>query len=220
MDGIDVDDGDTEEIGPVRSIFFGAARAATGTSTIVTLIVPVRPPYVAVTVTGWFDVTVEVVSKPSEVIVAYDEFSLQVGLIAVVVPLSHVPVAVNAPVAPSFIDNGPITVMLASPAGASRIVTLLVPVLPPYVAVTVAVWFAVTDGAVNSPAPLIVPKLALQVGVTIMFVPSLHIAVAVNVPVALSFSDDGPLTAMLLNVAAAFTIVTDRVAVLVTPPLV
>ena len=83
-----------------------------------------------------------------------------------------------------------------------------------------AVWFAVTDGAVNSPAPLIVPRLALQVGVTDVVELSLHVAVAVYVPVPPSFTDDGPLTAMLVSVAATFTMVTDCVAVFVTPPLV
>ena len=38
-------------------------------------------------------------------IVAYDEFSLHVGVIAAVVPLSHVPVAVYVPVPPSFTDD-------------------------------------------------------------------------------------------------------------------
>ena len=83
-----------------------------------------------------------------------------------------------------------------------------------------AVWFAVTDGAVNSPAALIVPRVALHVGVTDVVVPSLQVAVAVYVPVPPSFTDDGPLTAMLVSVAATFTMVTDCVAVRVTPPLV
>ena len=39
-------------------------------------------------------------------------------------------------------------------------------------------------------------------------------------PVPPSFTDDGPLTAMLVSVAATFTIVTDCDAVRVTPPLV
>jgi hypothetical protein len=64
----------------------------------------------------------------------------------------------------------------------------------------VAVWFAVTDGAVNSPAALIVPRVALQVGVTAVFVPSLQVAVAVYVDVAPSFTDAAPLIAMLLSV--------------------
>ena len=40
------------------------------------------------------------------------------------------------------------------------------------------------------------------------------------VPVPPSFTDDGPLTATLESVADTFTMVADRVAVLVTPPLV
>jgi hypothetical protein len=84
----------------------------------------------------------------------------------------------------------------------------------------VAVWFAVTDGAVNSPAALIVPRFVLQVGVTEVVVVSLQVAVAVYVPVPPSFTDVAPLIAMLLSVAATFTTVTARVAVFVTPPLV
>ena len=72
----------------------------------------------------------------------------------------------------------------------------------------------------NSPVPLIVPRLALHVGVTAVVVPSLQVAVAVYVPVPPSFTDDGPLTATLESVADTFTMVADRVAVLVTPPLV
>ena len=52
-------------------------------------------------------------------------------MIAAVVPLSHVPVAVYVPVAPSFTDDGPLTVTPVSTAGTSTIVTLLVPVRPP-----------------------------------------------------------------------------------------
>jgi hypothetical protein len=88
-------------------------------STIVTLRAPVRPPNVAVTVTVWFPVTAEAVRTPPEVIVAKVEFSLHVGAIAAVVPLSHVPVAVNVPVPPSFTDDGPLTAMLASDAAAA-----------------------------------------------------------------------------------------------------
>ena len=44
MDGVDTDDVDTDDTGPVISIFLGAAGAAPSASTIVTLIVPVRPP--------------------------------------------------------------------------------------------------------------------------------------------------------------------------------
>ena len=47
---------------------------------------------------------------------------------------------------------------------------------------------------------------------------SLQVAVAVNVPVAPSFTDDGPLTAMLVSVAATFTTLTPAEAVRVTPP--
>ena len=64
----------------------------------------------------------------------------------------------------------------------------------------VAVWFAVTDGAVNSPAALIVPRDVLQVGATDVVELSLHVAVAVYVPVLPSFIDDAPLTAMLVSV--------------------
>ena len=53
----------------------------------------------------------------------------------------------------------------------------------------------------NSPVPLIVPRLALHVGVTAVVVPSLQVAVAVYVPVPPSFTDDGPLTATLESVA-------------------
>ena len=63
-----------------------------------------------------------------------------------------------------------------------------------------AVWFAVTDGAVERPAALIVPRDVLQVGVTDVVVLSLQVAVAVYVPVPPSFTDDGPLTAMLVSV--------------------
>ena len=51
-------------------IFFAAAGAVPGASTIVTLIVPVRPPYVAVTVTVWFAVTADAVRTPPVLIVA------------------------------------------------------------------------------------------------------------------------------------------------------
>jgi hypothetical protein len=84
----------------------------------------------------------------------------------------------------------------------------------------VAVWFAVTDGAVNSPAALIVPRFALHVGVTAVFVPSLQAAVAVYVDVAPSFTDAAPPIAMLLRVAATFTTLTPAEAVRVTPPKV
>jgi hypothetical protein len=122
----------------------------------VTLIVPVRPPYVAVTVTVWFAVTIAAVRSPPEPIEAYEVLTLHVGLIAAVVPLSHVPVAVYDPVPPSFTDDGPLTVTPVSTAAASTIVTLAVPVRPPYVAVTVTVWFAVTAAAVSTPPELIV----------------------------------------------------------------
>ena len=62
--------------------------------------------------------------------------------------------------------------------------------------------------------------LTLHVGVTDVVVVSLQVAVAVYVPVPPSFTDDGPLTAMPLSVAVTFTMVTARVAVFVTPPLV
>ena len=42
-----------------------------------------------------------------------------------------------------------------------------------------AVWFAATDGAVNNPAALIVPRDALQAGVTDVVELSLQVAVAV-----------------------------------------
>ena len=71
--------------------------------------------------------------------------TLHVGVIAVVVPLSHVPVAVYDPVLPSFTDDGPLTAMLFSTAAAWTIVTLIVPVRRRcIVAVTVTVWFDVT----------------------------------------------------------------------------
>jgi hypothetical protein len=82
----------------------------------------------------------------------------------------------------------------------------------------VAVWFAVTAGADRTPAALIVPRFVLQVGVTVVFVPSLQVAVAVYVDVAPSFTDDAPLIAMLLSVAATLTMLTDTEFVLVTPP--
>ena len=62
--------------------------------------------------------------------------------------------------------------------------------------------------------------LTLHVGLTAAVVPLSHVPVAVYVPVPPSFTDDGPLTAMLVSVAATFTTVTDCVAVRVTPPLV
>jgi len=98
-------------------MFLGAAGTVPGTLTIVTDRVPVRPPYVAVTVTVRFDVTADAVSTPPEPIVAYDEFSLHAGLTAAVVPLSHVPVAVYVPVPPSFTDEGPLTVTEVSTGG-------------------------------------------------------------------------------------------------------
>jgi hypothetical protein len=78
--------------------------------------VPVTPPRLAVTVTGWFPVTAEAVSKPPLSIVAKLEFSLHAGVIALVVPLSHVPVAENVPVPPSSTVAGPLTAMLISVA--------------------------------------------------------------------------------------------------------
>ena len=142
-----------DDIGPEIPIFLGAAGGPV-TLAIVTLIVPVRPPYVAVTVTAWFDVTGEAVSNPPELIEAYEVLTLHVGLIAAVVPLSHVPVAVYVPVPPSFTDDGPLTEMLVR-TGTSAIVTLIVPVRPPYVAVTVTAWFDVTADAVRTPLALI-----------------------------------------------------------------
>ena len=191
-----------------------------GTSTIVTLIVPVRPPYVAVTVAAWFDVTADAVSTPPALIVAYDEFSLHVGVIAAVVPLSHVPVAVYVPVAPSFTDDGPLTVTAVSTAGTSTIVTLIVPVRPPYVAVTVAAWFDVTADAVSTPPALIVAydEFSLHVGLIAAVVPLSHVPVAVYVPVAPSFTDDGPLTVTAVSTAGTSTIVT--LLVPVRPPYV
>ena len=56
-------------------------------------------------------------------IVAYVEFSLHVGVIAAVVPLSHVPVAVYVPLAPSFTDDGPLTVTLVRTGGGTTIGT-------------------------------------------------------------------------------------------------
>jgi hypothetical protein len=58
--------------------------------------------------------------------------------------------------------------------------------------------------------------LTLHVGVTAAAVPLSHVPVAVYVPVVPSFTDDGPLTAMLLSTAATLTMVTLFVAVL--PP--
>jgi len=87
----------------------------------------------------------------------------------------------------------------------------------------VAVWFDVTADAVRTPPELIEAYVVgdtLQAGVTDVFVPSLQVAVAVYVPVPPSFTDDGPLTAMLLSVAGTSTMVTARVPVFVTPPLV
>jgi hypothetical protein len=63
------------------------------------------------------------VRTPPEVIVVYVEFSLHVGLIAAVVPLSHVPVAVYVPVAPSFTDDAPLIAMLVSVAATFTTVT-------------------------------------------------------------------------------------------------
>ena len=61
-------------------------------------------------------------------------------------------------------------------------------------------------------------EFSLHVGLIAVVVPSLHVPVAVNVPVPPSFTDVGPLTAMLLKVAATFTTVTPAEAVRVTPP--
>jgi len=93
------------------------APAGAAASTIVTLCVPVTPLRLAVTVTTWFPVTAEAVSKPPLLIVVAVEFSLHVGVIARVVPLSHVPVAVYVAVAVlSFTDVGPLTAMLINVA--------------------------------------------------------------------------------------------------------
>jgi hypothetical protein len=79
---------------------------------------------------------------------------------------------------------------------------------------------AVTEEAVRSPAELIVagPEVTLQVGVTEVVVVSLQVAVAVYVAVAPSFTDAAPLIAMLVNVAATFTMLTVTEFVRVTPP--
>ena len=58
----------------------------------------------------------------------------------------------------------------------------------------------------------------LQVGVTVVVVPSLQVAVVVYVDVAASFTDAAPLIAMLLSVAATFTMLTVTEFVRVTPP--
>jgi hypothetical protein len=73
---------------------------------------------------------------------------------------------------------------------------------------TTAGAVAVTEEAVRSPAELIVagPEVTLQVGVTVVFVPSLQAAVAVYVDVAPSFTDAAPLIAMLLSETAALTV--------------
>ena len=60
---------------------------------------------------GVVAVTKEAVRTPVPLIVAGPEATLQVGLIATVVPLSHVPVAVYVDVAPSFTDAAPMIVM-------------------------------------------------------------------------------------------------------------
>jgi len=192
-----------DETGPLSPIFFGASGAGTETSAMVTLIVPVRPPKLAVTVTGWFDVTAEAVRTPAALIVAFDVLTLHVGLIAAVVPLSHVPVAVYVAVPPSSNDDGPLTAMVVSAAGVSTITTVIVPVRPPKLAVTVTGWFDVTAEAVRAPAALIVAfdVLTLHVGLTTAVVPSFHVPVAVYVAVPHSFNDDGPITATLASVA-------------------
>ena len=59
----------------------------------------------------------------------------------------------------------------------------------------------------------------LQVGVTVVVVPSLQVAVVVYVDVAPSFTDAAPLIAMLLSVAATFTMLTVTEFVRVCPPL-
>ena len=78
---------------------------------------------------------------------------------------------------------------------------------------TTAGAVAVTEEAVNTPAPLIVagPEVTLQVGATVVVDPSLQVAVAVYVDVDPSFTDDAPLTAMLLSVAALTLRLTGRV---------
>jgi len=65
-----------------------------------------------------FDVTAKVVRTPPVPIEAYVVGeTLHVGVIAAVVPLSHVPVAVYVDVLLSFTDDEPLTAMLVSVAG-------------------------------------------------------------------------------------------------------
>jgi hypothetical protein len=77
------------------------------------------------------------------------------------------------------------TTATSAPFGGVALTTVTdtdaVRVTPPEVklAPTVASWFAVTDGAVNRPAALIVPRFVLQVGVTVVVDASLQVAVAV-----------------------------------------
>jgi hypothetical protein len=84
----------------------------------------------------------------------------------------------------------------------------------------VAVWFAVTDGAVSTPVALIVPRFVVQVAreVTLVVVVSLQVAVAVYGDVEPSFTDAAPLIAMLLKVPGTFTMLTVTEFVRVTPP--
>ena len=62
--------------------------------------------------------------------------------------------------------------------------------------------------------------LTLHVGLIAAVVPLSHVPSPCTSRSPPSFTDDGPLTAMLVSVAATFTMVTDCVAVRVTPPLV
>jgi hypothetical protein len=82
--------------------------------------------------------------------------------------------------------------------------------------------FAVTEDPVRRPPALIVagPEVTPQVVEEVTFVVelSLHVAVAVYCAVAPSFTDVAPLIAMLLKVAATFTMLTVTEPVRVTPP--
>jgi len=79
----------------------------------------------------------------------------------------------------------------------------------------------VTVAAVSTPEEVTeayVVGATLHVGVTPVELPSLHVAVAVYVPVAPSFTDEGPEIDRLDSVAVTLTMATDCVAERFTPP--
>ncbi len=80
--------------------------------------------------------------------------------------------------------------------------------------------FAATCPAERTPVAAIVAAVpvTLHAGTTDVVVLSLHVAVAAYVPVAPSFTEEGPEIAMPESVGGTLTIVTLCDAVRVTPP--